>query len=266
MLRGTKADLHAHTVYSGYSTLPYLSRLLRESYAGRVSREKGLDLLPDIEVRLCFARLPHRWIVVGDGPYRRTLEQRLPAARFTGTVAHEDMGRQMASADLFVFPSGTDTASNVVLEAQACGLPVIVADRGGPQENMRVDRTGRICRADRSNDFADAIVEIASDAARLQAMAGAARRYAEARRWEDALAPLYRAYRDVAARRRAASTAIQRQMRRAGADARRSSGRRASYRAPPPPVVVSNENGSSPRPAANSCSRIRAPRNIAANP
>ncbi len=185
-------------------------------YAGRVSKEKGLDLLPAIEARLRFARLPHRWIVVGDGPYRRALEGRLPAARFTGTVPHADMGRHMASADLFVFPSATDTAGNVVLEAQACGLPVIVADRGGPQENMRVDLTGRICRADRNNDFADAILETASYPARLRAMAGAARRYAEGRGWEEALAPLYRAYRELAARHRAAG-AVGQPVSRAGA-------------------------------------------------
>ena len=93
-------------------------------------------------------------------------------------------------------------SGNVVLEAQAAGLPVVVADRGGPQENMRADWTGRICRADRSNDFADAIIEIASDSTRLQSMSGDARRYAESRRWEDALAPLYHAYRNVAARQR----------------------------------------------------------------
>ena len=185
-------------------------------YAGRVSKEKGLDLLPAIEARLRFARLPHRWIIAGDGPYRRTLERRLPAARFTGTVPHADMGRHMASADLFVFPSATDTAGNVVLEAQACGLPVVVADRGGPQENMRVDRTGRICRADRSNDFADAIIEMASDAARLQAMSADARRYAEGRGWEEALAPLYRAYGEVASRRRA-SGAVGQPVSRTGA-------------------------------------------------
>ena len=171
-------------------------------YAGRVSKEKGLYMLPALEARLRFARVPHRWIIVGDGPYRRTLEQRLPAAQFSGTVPHADMGRQMASANLFVFPSATDTTGNVVLEAQAAGLPVVVTDRGGPQENMRSDRTGRICRADHSNDFADAIIELASDGARLQAMSGDARRYAESRRWEEALAPLYRAYHDVAARQR----------------------------------------------------------------
>ena len=93
---------------------------------------------------------------------------------------------------------------------------MVVADRGGPQENMRVDRTGRICRADRSNDFADAIIEMASDAARLQAMSADARRYAEGRGWEEALAPLYRAYGEVASRRRA-SGAVGQPVSRTGA-------------------------------------------------
>ena len=107
-----------------------------------------------------------------------------------------------------MFPSCTDTAGNVVLEAQACGLPVLVSDRGGPRENMLPDESGLVCRGGQVEDLADAIVGLASDPARRRAMADAAPRYAPSRRWERALAPLYDAYRNLALRRRAGGVAV----------------------------------------------------------
>ncbi len=169
-------------------------------YVGRLSREKGLALVPNIDARLRRAGIARRWIFVGDGPYRRHLERRLQRAIFMGTVPHRDVAVPMASADLFVFPSCTDTAGNVVLEAQACGLPVIVSDRGGPQENTRPGVSGRVCRGADSDDFARAIIGLARDRDRRRAMSIAARAYGLRRRWEDALVPLYGAYREVAAR------------------------------------------------------------------
>ena len=171
-------------------------------YAGRISKEKGLALLPEVAAQLRRADIAHRWIIVGDGPYRPELEPRLPGAVFTGTLGHRDVARSMASADVFVFPSCTDTAGNVVLEAQACGLPVLVSDQGGPRENMRPEVTGRICRGGHARDLAEAVMDLASNRARRYAMSAAARRYAEGRRWERAFAPLYDAYREVAEHRR----------------------------------------------------------------
>ena len=173
-------------------------------YAGRVSKEKGLSLLPDVAARLGRAGVAHRWVIVGDGAYRPELERRLPGAVFTGTLDRRDVARSMASADVFVFPSCTDTAGNVVLEAQACGLPVVVSDQGGPRENMQAGVTGRVSRGGDAGDLADAVIDLASSRARRGAMSAAARRYAESRRWEQAFAPLYDAYREVAAQPRSA--------------------------------------------------------------
>ena len=171
------------------------------AYVGRVSREKGLAMLPVIDRRLRAAGVAHRWVIVGDGPYRRELERRLDHAAFLGTLSHADVARPLASADVFVFPSCTDTAGNVVLEAQACGLPVLVSDQGGPRENMLPDESGFVCRGGQADDFTDAVLGLASNAARRRTMAGAARRYALSRCWSRALAPLYDAYRNVAAQR-----------------------------------------------------------------
>lgn len=173
-------------------------------YAGRVSKEKGLALLPEAAARLRRAGVAHRWIVVGDGAWRPELARRLPDAVFTGTLDRRGVARAMASADVFVFPSCTDTAGNVVLEAQACGLPVVVTDQGGPQENMLAGVTGRVFRGGDADGLAAAVADLASNRERRRCTSAAARRHAESRRWEEASAPLYDAYRAVAARRGAA--------------------------------------------------------------
>jgi glycosyltransferase involved in cell wall biosynthesis len=104
----------------------------------------------------------------------------------------------MASADLFVFPSDTDSAGNVVLEAQACGLPVLVSSRGGPREYVRPDETGVVCPAGDAERFGHAAATLLRNPQRRRAMADAARAHALTLRWETALAPLYQAYIDVA--------------------------------------------------------------------
>jgi glycosyltransferase involved in cell wall biosynthesis len=100
----------------------------------------------------------------------------------------------MASSDVFVFPSRTDTAGNVVLEAQASGLPVLVSDAGGPRENLRDAETGFVCSG--FEDFAARADDLLRHAAKRAAMGIAARQYALTRGWQSALAPLYRAYGD----------------------------------------------------------------------
>ena len=118
-------------------------------------------------------------------------------AVFTGTLQPDQVAVAMASADLFVFPSRTDTAGNVVLEAQASGLPVLVTDSGGPRENMLDGQTGYVCGDWRA--FARRIGSLAWNPEHRARLADAARRYALGRRWDLALEPLYRSYREAAA-------------------------------------------------------------------
>ena len=126
-------------------------------YVGRVSREKGLLLLPAISDRLRKLGIEHRCIVVGDGPLLPTLRDALPEAVFTGALSRQAVAEAFASADCFVFPSTTDTAGNVVLEAQASGLPVIVSGSGGPRENMVAGQTGTVCHRNNPDEWAVAV-------------------------------------------------------------------------------------------------------------
>jgi glycosyltransferase involved in cell wall biosynthesis len=175
-------------------------------YAGRVSREKGLSLLAPLVSQLRDRHVSHRLVVVGDGAMLPALRRACPDAYFTGCLTHDDVAVAMASADVFVFPSATDTAGNVVLEAQASGLPVVVSDQGGPHENMLAGESGYVCRAGDAGDFCNRIVSLLEPALRLR-MSSTARRYAEGRTWDLSLAPVYSLYRSVLTRRSEAGPA-----------------------------------------------------------
>jgi glycosyltransferase involved in cell wall biosynthesis len=91
--------------------------------------------------------------VVGDGPYREELQENIPNAIFTGYLHGEELAAAYASADVFVFPSTTDTYGNVVMEALASGIPCVVSDAGGPRGLVEHGKTGFVTRARDSVDF-----------------------------------------------------------------------------------------------------------------
>jgi len=168
-------------------------------YVGRLSKEKGLGLLPSMTAALRSRGFGHRLVIAGDGPMRRQLADECPEAVITGPLGREEVAEVFASSDLFVFPSETDTAGNVVLEAQASGLPVVVSGAGGPQEHMVPAVTGAVCRSRDAGAWADAIARQCASPSR-DAASRAARDYALSRRWDLALAPLFNSYREFAER------------------------------------------------------------------
>ena len=169
-------------------------------YVGRLSKEKGLDLLPPLQAALRARSFEHRLIIAGDGPMRRQLADQCPDAVMTGPLSREDVASVFASADLFVFPSETDTAGNVVLEAQASGVPVVVSAAGGPPEQMRAGVTGAVCTGRDAATWADAVIGFGRGPVHAAA-ANAAREFGLSRRWDLALAPLFDAYREMAHQR-----------------------------------------------------------------
>ncbi len=148
-------------------------------YVGRVSREKGLEMLVDAFRELVDSGAIIALAVIGDGPYRVEMEAALSGypASFTGYLAGEQLQSGYASADLFVFPSATDTFGNVVLEAQASGLPVIVSDEGGPRELMINGETGLVFRAGSTSGLVGAIRFLVSDRQQMTQMGINARRF-----------------------------------------------------------------------------------------
>jgi glycosyltransferase involved in cell wall biosynthesis len=134
-------------------------------YVGRVSKEKNLELLADAFMDVVDSGGQCGLVIIGDGPYRNELEEKLAGypVTFAGFLGGDDLSRGYASADLFLFPSTTDTFGNVVLEAQASGLPVIVSDQGGPKELMKDGETGLVVQAGSKEGLVKAILTFVND-------------------------------------------------------------------------------------------------------
>ena len=164
---------------------------LRLLYVGRISREKDLDLLADAYRRLRKEGLPVRLFVVGHGPYSEALAKSLPDAFFTGYLRGTELAIAYASADIFVFPSTTDTFGNVILEAQASGLPVVVSDSGGPKELVAHNANGLITRSHNVEDFTSAIRTLVTDRTLRERMASSARDSVTDRSWPRAFAKFW---------------------------------------------------------------------------
>jgi glycosyltransferase involved in cell wall biosynthesis len=105
---------------------------------------------------------------------------------FTGHLQGEALAAVYASSDIFVFPSTTDTFGNVVLEAQASGVPVIVTEKGGPAENVIAEKTGLVVKADCAQSLLDAMRKLIVNPRRRLDMGRAARDYMENRSFEAA--------------------------------------------------------------------------------
>jgi len=126
-------------------------------YAGRISKDKNLDLLFEIYDKLT-EKYPHNRIklfLVGDGPYRIKLEKKRKSKKifFAGKLEPIDLAAYYNMADLLLFPSNTDTFGMVVLEAQACGLPAVVSDEGGPKDIVIDNVTGFVAKRDDLDDW-----------------------------------------------------------------------------------------------------------------
>ena len=152
-------------------------------YVGRVSKEKNLDLLADVFISL-YSRYRQRihLIITGDGPYLDAMKGRLKdfPCTFPGYLKGNDLACVYASSDIFVFPSTTDTFGNVVLEAQASGIPVVVSNEGGPCENVIPGETGFVS-ANHHDGFYQHIQKLIDDPAKRRKMGLSARTYMEER-------------------------------------------------------------------------------------
>jgi glycosyltransferase involved in cell wall biosynthesis len=174
-----------------------LNRATKLLYVGRLSKEKNLEALLDSYRAITEEGARVDLGIVGDGPQRAALKQRvddLAGVVFTGYVRGDELAELFASADVFVFPSTTDSFGGVVLEAQASSLPTIVTDMGGPSELVVHNRTGLVVPAGDQPALTDAIRLLTSNHELRQRMASAAREHVETMTHENAALELWAFY------------------------------------------------------------------------
>ncbi len=142
-------------------------------FLSRLVMEKGLDVFSDALDELRRHGVVHRVLIIGEGPARGWLENRLPSAVFTGYLAGEELACAVAAMDVLLFPSVTETFGNVTLEAMACGVPVVAAAATGSESLVDDQVTGRLIRPGAVHQFAEAVRRYIADPG-LRAQHGAA--------------------------------------------------------------------------------------------
>lgn len=165
-------------------------------YVGRVSKEKNLPFLVDTFKKLYQTNSDVHLVVVGDGPYLSEMKTALKGfpCTFTGYQSGETLAALYASSDIFIFPSTTDTFGNVVLEAQASGIPVVVTDQGGPKENIIPGETGFIVKANDEHALLKTLKQLIDNKPFVKKMGEAGRKYMETRSFETAFVETWKMY------------------------------------------------------------------------
>ena len=143
------------------------------AFLGRIVMEKGLDVFAGAIKELEARSVRHQVLVIGDGPARAWFEQQLPDAKFIGQRTGDELATALASADVLLNPSITESFGNVTLEAMACGLPVVAADATGASNLVRDGESGILVEPTDLGGFADALQAYAEDP-ELRARHGAA--------------------------------------------------------------------------------------------
>jgi glycosyltransferase involved in cell wall biosynthesis len=134
-------------------------------------------------------------VLAGGGPEQEQLRERLGAhATFLGWLGGEHPARAYASADVFAFASRTDTFGQVILEAQASGLPVVAVAEGGPASLIDHGETGLLAAPD-AGAIADALLTLLGDERRRERLAATALAAVRGRTWEASLDRLSGGYR-----------------------------------------------------------------------
>jgi glycosyltransferase involved in cell wall biosynthesis len=165
---------------------------------GRIAAEKNIE---EAAQSVCALRREFpavRFVLVGDGPLRHKLAHKHPEFLFCGTRVGEDLARHYASADLFLFPSRSETFGNVVTEAMAAGLAVVAYDRAAAAEHIRHNVNGALVGDGAACDFATTVVELYRQPQRAVELGKQAARYATRLDWHSVVERFATLLRDTA--------------------------------------------------------------------
>ncbi len=133
-------------------------------HVGRIAPEKNMPLAVKAFRALQEKRPDAKFIMVGDGPQRTSVQSENPDFIFAGMRRGDDLAQHYASADIFCFPSLSETFGNVTLEAMASGLPVCAFDYGAAREHCKDGVHGRTVGFSDEHAFVKAFVELATHA------------------------------------------------------------------------------------------------------
>jgi phosphatidylinositol alpha 1,6-mannosyltransferase len=160
------------------------------AYVSRLVWEKAPDMFAEVIRRLEAEGIPHHSLIVGDGPARADLEEQLPNTVFTGYLEGTELATAYASADVFLFPSDTETFGNVTLEAMASGLPAVCARAVGSRDLVVDGETGYLCPPDDVDAFTQAVRHLITNHDARSDMSRAAIKRANEFRWEAILSKM----------------------------------------------------------------------------
>ncbi|MCB1043158.1 MAG: glycosyltransferase family 1 protein [Acidobacteria bacterium] len=167
-------------------------------YVGRIAPEKNIDLAVSAYHHIKEAIPGTKFVLVGDGPARARLQQQFPSLIFTGSLTGPQLSQHYASADMFLFPSMTDTFGNVVLEAMSSGLPVVAYDGAAARELVQPGINGFLAPFGDDKAYLAQAVLAAKQLFQLPAMGASARLAAEKCEWESVVNDLEQILCDVA--------------------------------------------------------------------
>ncbi|KUP06607.1 glycosyl transferase [Bacillus coahuilensis p1.1.43] len=169
-------------------------------YVGRLAPEKDLNtLIYSIKNTSVKTKEDLHWIIVGDGPCMEELKGELEEEKvlFTGYLSGNEIAMMYAAADVFLFPSATETFGNVVLESLSSGVPSIVSNQGGVKDIVTHEINGLKCEAGNGEQFVNALEYIINNPSVKHEMAKRARLYALEQSWDCIFDRLFSEYEEI---------------------------------------------------------------------
>jgi len=152
---------------------------------GRLAAEKNLGQVMATYEALQSVGADVKLVLVGDGPLREHIQQRCPSAVFAGMLSHDQLAVYYASADLFLFPSQSETFGNVTVEALASGLPVLAFDCAAASDWVKPEVNGWLVPESQPEMYVTTAVRVVQSAATLQRVAASTRAQVGQLDWQE---------------------------------------------------------------------------------